>query len=75
MLCVNCFLGEIVKAADFLKEVKQELIKVKWPTLKEVSLISLFVVIAASVAGVIFLLIDSVIYKVVRLLLGVGGVK
>lgn len=62
-----------MKAVSFLKEVKHELIKVKWPTLKEVAIISLFVVIAAGIAGLLFLLVDSTIYKAIKLLLGIGG--
>ncbi|WHQ47101.1 MAG: preprotein translocase subunit SecE [Candidatus Midichloria sp.] len=66
-------MSKIVKAVSFLKEVKHELIKVKWPTLKEVAIISLFVVIAAGIAGLLFLLVDSTIYKAIKLLLGIGG--
>ncbi|MFV9991175.1 MAG: preprotein translocase subunit SecE, partial [Candidatus Midichloria sp.] len=32
------FLSKIVKAVSFLREVKQEVIKVKWPTFREATL-------------------------------------
>ncbi|CAG7589963.1 MAG: preprotein translocase subunit SecE [Candidatus Midichloria sp.] len=67
------FLSKIVKAVSFLREVKQEVIKVKWPTFREATLVSLFVIIAAGLAGLLFLLVDSIIYKAVKLLLGIGG--
>ncbi|AEI88805.1 MAG: preprotein translocase subunit SecE [Candidatus Midichloria mitochondrii] len=67
------FLSKIVKAVSFLREVKQEVIKVKWPTFREAALISLFVIIAAGLAGLLFLLVDSIIYKAIKLLLGIGG--
>ncbi|CAK6550913.1 MAG: preprotein translocase subunit SecE [Candidatus Midichloria mitochondrii] len=67
------FLSKIVKAVRFLREVKQEVIKVKWPTFREAALISLFVIIAAGLAGLLFLLVDSIIYKAIKLLLGIGG--
>ncbi|WP_237697414.1 preprotein translocase subunit SecE [Candidatus Midichloria mitochondrii] len=62
-----------MKAVSFLREVKQEVIKVKWPTFREAALISLFVIIAAGLAGLLFLLVDSIIYKAIKLLLGIGG--
>ncbi|MDJ1257241.1 MAG: preprotein translocase subunit SecE [Candidatus Midichloria sp.] len=67
------FLSKIVKAVSFLREVQQEVIKVKWPTFREAALISLFVIIAAGLAGLLFLLVDSIIYKAIKLLLGIGG--
>lgn len=63
----------VMRAVSFVKEVKQELLKVKWPTFREVAVIAAFVILSAGLTGLLFLFIDSVIYKVIKLLLGIGG--
>jgi len=62
-----------VRAVDFFREVKQELVKVKWPAMNEVGITLAFVIVAAGIAGIVLLLVDSAIYKLVKMFLGIGG--
>lgn len=60
-----------MKARVFIKEVSQETKKVKWPRLKEVVYVALLVIVFASLAGLLCLLVDSVVYKFIKILLGI----
>lgn len=60
-----------MKALEFFREVKIEFNKVFWPEKQEALSSSVIVIIASVVAGVLFLLIDSIIYKVIQLFLGI----
>ena len=44
----------------FIQEVKQEALKVTWPTKKEVLLGALMVFVLATVAAIFFLLLDQI---------------
>jgi preprotein translocase subunit SecE len=61
------------KALEFLREAKNELSKVVWPPRKTVlqstGVVLVLVVIAASFLG----LVDFILARVVRLILGVGA--
>ena len=56
----------------FMKEVRQEVAKVTWPTWKEVWITTLMVLIMVAAASVFFLLVDQTLSHVVRLVLGLG---
>jgi preprotein translocase subunit SecE len=60
-----------VKALEFFREVKVEFNKVFWPQKQEVLSSSIVVIIASVIAGVFFLLVDSIIYKLIQLFLGI----
>jgi preprotein translocase subunit SecE len=60
-----------VKIFSFLREVRVEANKVVWPDRKEVMQTWMFVVFAAVVAAVFFLLVDSLVYKFIKLLLDI----
>jgi preprotein translocase subunit SecE len=62
-----------VRVLDFVKDVRIEANKVSWPAMKEVAITSAFVIVVSGIAGVMFLLIDSIVYKLIKLLLGIGG--
>ena len=62
-----------MRAVDFLKEVRREVSKVTWPTVREVAMTSAFVLFATGIAGIILLLVDSGIYKLIKIFLGIGG--
>ena len=62
-----------MRAVDFLKEVRREVSKVTWPTLREVVMTSAFVLFATGIAGIVLLLVDSGIYKLIKIFLGIGG--
>jgi preprotein translocase subunit SecE len=61
------------KAVDFLREAKTELSKVVWPPRKTVlqstGVVLVLVIIAASFLG----LVDFILARIVRLILGVGA--
>jgi preprotein translocase subunit SecE len=58
--------------AQFVREVRQELQKVTWPTRKELVATTLGVVAMSALAALFFFLVDQVLAWVVQLVLGVG---
>jgi preprotein translocase subunit SecE len=59
--------------AVFMRQVRQEVEKVTWPTRKETGITTTMVFIMVALAAVFFLLVDQVISKFVQLVLGIGG--
>jgi len=57
----------------FMRQVRQEVEKVTWPTRKETGITTTMVFIMVALASVFFLLVDQVISKLVKLVLGIGG--
>ncbi|MDE0813189.1 MAG: preprotein translocase subunit SecE [Alphaproteobacteria bacterium] len=57
----------------FMRQVRQEVEKVTWPTRKETGITTTMVFIMVALAAVFFLLVDQVISKLVKLVLGIGG--
>ncbi|MHA1558880.1 MAG: preprotein translocase subunit SecE [Alphaproteobacteria bacterium] len=58
------------KIFSFLGEVKQEILKVKWGSRKETMLTATFVFIFALIAALYFVLVDQVIYRIIRWIIG-----
>jgi preprotein translocase subunit SecE len=58
--------------AKFVREVRQEMTKVTWPTRKETMISAAMVVIIAAMASVFFVAVDMVIGTLIKLVLGVG---
>lgn len=56
---------------NFYKEVRAEVLKVSWPTRKEVMMAVGLVLFLAALAGVFFLIVDAVLLKIVDFVLGV----
>jgi preprotein translocase subunit SecE len=56
---------------EFYNEVKAEALKVTWPSRKEVMMAVGLVLFLATLAGVFFLMIDAVLFKLVQFILGV----
>lgn len=56
---------------QFFKQVKQEALKVTWPTRKEVVMTTLVVFIMAALAAVFFLTVDYVVSHAVRFILDI----
>lgn len=54
----------------FLKQVKQEIKKVSWPTRKEVTQTSIMVIILVAIAATFFFVIDQFFGFVIKLILG-----
>lgn len=59
--------------AQFIREVRQEMQKVTWPTRRETTISTMMVILLAAVAATFFLSVDWVIGTVVRMILGIGG--
>ena len=59
--------------AQFVREVRQELSKVTWPTRKELIVTTASVFAMAIAAALFFFVIDQIIAWVVQLILGIGS--
>lgn len=59
--------------AKFIREVRQEVSKVSWPTRKETMVSVVMVLIIAFIAAVFFLLVDGVLSWGIRQILGLGA--
>ena len=57
----------------FLRQVRQEIGKVVWPTRKETMMSSLMVIIFTVLAALFFFVVDLVIGYAMNLILGLGG--
>jgi preprotein translocase subunit SecE len=59
--------------AQFVREVRQELAKVTWPTRKELIVTTASVFAMAIAAALFFFMVDQIIVWVVQLILGIGS--
>ena len=59
--------------AQFVREVRQEVNKVTWPTRKETITTSIMVFVMALISALFFLFADTIISMAVRFVLGFGG--
>jgi preprotein translocase subunit SecE len=57
----------------FIEQVKQEMLKVMWPTRKEVLSSAFMVLVAVFMSACFFFLIDSISHNIVQFLLRIGG--
>lgn len=58
--------------AKFIREVRQEVSKVSWPSRKETMISVVMVLVIALVAAVFFLVVDSLLAWGIRAILGLG---
>jgi preprotein translocase subunit SecE len=58
--------------AQFVREVRQELSRVTWPTRKELIVTTASVFAMAIAAALFFFVVDQIIAWVVQLVLGIG---
>lgn len=63
----------MISPAKFVRQVRQEMHKVTWPTRKETTVSTTMVLVLATIAALFFISVDWVISLVVRLVLGIGG--
>ncbi len=59
--------------ADFVREVRQELRRVTWPSLAETGYSTLMVVIMVALMAGFFLAVDAVLSYAIKSILGLGG--
>jgi preprotein translocase subunit SecE len=57
----------------FLREVRQEIAKVTWPTRKETGITTAMVFVMVLLAALFFLAVDQVLAFLVRVVLGLGA--
>jgi len=62
-----------VSPVEFLRQVRQEVGKVTWPTRKEVGVTTVMVFMMVIMASVFFALVDWVLGHAVRFLLSAGA--
>jgi preprotein translocase subunit SecE len=67
--------GEMAKTspAQFVREVRQELAKVTWPTRRELAVTTVSVFVMAIVMALFFFLVDQIIAWIVQAILGFGA--
>ena len=58
---------------EFLRQARQEISKVTWPTRKETIISTIMVLIMVIIMAVFFFLVDQVLSLGVRAILGLGG--
>jgi preprotein translocase subunit SecE len=58
---------------EFLRQVRQEVARVTWPTRKETTITTIMVLAMVFVTALFFVLVDQVLAHGVRLVLGVGA--
>jgi preprotein translocase subunit SecE len=63
----------ISSPVEFLRQVRQEVGKVTWPTRKETTVTTIMVFAMVIVAALFFFLVDLGLGHLVRLVLGIGG--
>jgi preprotein translocase subunit SecE len=59
--------------AQFVREVRQELAKVTWPTRKELAVTTVSVFVMAIAMALFFFVVDQIIAWIVQVVLGFGG--
>jgi preprotein translocase subunit SecE len=59
--------------AQFLKQVRQEVSKVTWPSRRETSISTAMVFVMVVIAAFFFLIVDQIFAASVKLLFGLGG--
>lgn len=58
---------------EFVRQVRQELARVTWPTRKETSITTVMVFIMVFVLAIFFLIVDQILSFGVSQILGLGG--
>ena len=59
--------------AEFVRQVRQEMSRVVWPTRKEVMITTIMVFIMVFMLSIFFLFVDWIIRTGVTSILGIGG--
>lgn len=61
-----------VRPLDFFKQVKQEALKVTWPTRRETTVTTSMVFILVFVSAIFFFIVDRILAFGVKTFLGIG---
>lgn len=60
----------MLNPAQFIREVRQEMSKVSWPSRKETTISTVMVLVMATLAAIFFLFVDWIISMAVQAILG-----
>ncbi len=63
----------MMNPAKFVREVRQEMRKVTWPTRQETLMSTFMVLLLVTITSLFFLAVDAFFGWGVRLILGIGG--
>ncbi len=58
---------------ELIRQVRQEVSKVTWPTRKETAVTTGMVFVMVTVMAIFFLIVDQILSSSVRAILGLGG--
>lgn len=58
---------------QFIRQVRQEVAKVTWPTRKETAITTMMVFLMVFMAALFFFVVDQILGLLVRTFLGLGG--
>ena len=59
--------------ALFMRQVRQEVSKVSWPSRKETAITTAMVFVMVTLAAIFFLIVDQIVSLGVQEILGLGG--
>ena len=59
--------------AQFIRQVRQEILKVTWPSRKETGVTTIMVFIMVTLAAIFLMGVDMIFAELIQLVLGVGG--
>ncbi|MDF1586368.1 preprotein translocase subunit SecE [Geminicoccaceae bacterium 1502E] len=59
--------------AQYVREVRQELAKVTWPSRKELTVTTISVIVMSALAALFFFAVDQLLALAVKFVLGLGG--
>ncbi|MDH3970312.1 MAG: preprotein translocase subunit SecE [Rhodospirillales bacterium] len=62
-----------INPGQYIREVRQEVAKVTWPTRKETMVTTAMVFVMVFLAAMFFLLVDMGLSRIVKFILGLGG--
>lgn len=61
-----------ISPIQFFRQVRQEVKKVTWPTRKEVTQVTIMVIVLVAIASTFFFFVDLILGWAVKLILGLG---
>ena len=62
-----------INPGQYMREVRQEISKVTWPTRKETMITTVMVFVMVFLAAIFFFIVDKILSWGIQLLLGIGG--
>jgi preprotein translocase subunit SecE len=63
----------VARATRFVREVRQEVVKVTWPSRKETGITTAMVFVMVLIMSIFFLLVDMLLGGAIEMILGIGG--